>query len=258
MGQYDIIDGDIFEYFPFPYISFYDDTAVISSTSDIPTAAKPAYMTPYHNFTKDFVMWDERWDAYGHNRMNRIYVVRDGCVIESWVADKIPDNYEWPQVVVSPEYDRYNVKSLAEFKQMVQDSIEAHEMHTHMVAEAWDTYVNEHGPVKHITPAITAVIVDNCSKAYDMTYQVFNDKYLDNSHDSPFVSIGLVVGLWEYAQANNTGLYTPAQWSTIKTALMSLYEGQEDPIAGYLDWCKQEGIIISEQYVRDIFNVHIK
>lgn len=275
MGMYDYVghDGDQVKCFYVPCIhvnSFSPkngkaDVKVYSSGGRLVSANTAPYMTPYYNYGPDFAILDYRW--YQHETP-KAHIFKNGQWVETVEWDAIADDYDFPPVSVGYYGDRINVNSAKSFKDFVNEFIKTDKDYEHMVAENFENFNLQPGLISRdralsmghdALVAEIAIRNDIESTVFKHTFEPFNQKWMDKSHESDLDIIGYLIWDWYDVHSENRDPYRDFtrleyEWYALFSGILHQAKSRFDnPVEEYFEWCDKEGIVIDKDAVRELF-----
>ena len=271
MGMYNYIgtSGDQVKCFYVPCISVSPTKTVCmgSTGGRLECVNDTPYMTPYYNYGKDFGIMTF---ALAFRPLEvEVHIVRDGKWVETLPAIEMDDNYVLPPVIINNFGTFFNVHSVAELKQMLQefhnanveydrilfDGLEAHNLKGRFptMAEFKDKPHEE----RVAELAIRSEIGD---LAYKTTQKIVNEKWVIHDPDADMAElVGLVYADWREQHPVDTSI-VPAwqrpesEWSIIINDLYDRFHEYGDPLTIYKEWCEKKGIIVNQEDVATLLN----
>ena len=273
MGMYNYIgtSGDQVKCFYVPCISVSPTKTVCmgSTGGRLECVNDTPYMTPYYNYGKDFGIMTF---ALAFRPLEvEVHIVRDGKWVETLPAMEMDDNYDLPPVIINNFGTFFNVHSVAELKQMLQefhdanveydrilfDGLEAHNLKGRFPTMA--EFKNKPHEERVAELAIRSEIGD---LAYKTTQKIVNEKWVIHDPDADMAElVGLVYADWRQQNPLDESI-TPAwqrpeeEWTIIVDDLYDRFNDIGDPLAFYKNWCNKKGIIVDINDVSHFLNTY--
>ena len=273
MGMYNYIgtSGDQVKCFYVPCISVSPTNTVCmgSSGGRLECVNDTPYMTPYYNYGKDFGIMTF---ALAFTPLEvEVHIVRDGKWVETLPAMQMDDNYDLPPVIINNFGTFFNVHSVAELKQMLQEFHDANVEHDRILFDGLEAH-NLKGRFPTIAEfknkpheervAELAIRSEIGDLAYKTTQKIVNEKWVIHDPDADMAElVGLVYADWRQQNPLDESI-TPAwqrpeeEWTIIVDDLYDRFNDIGDPLAFYKNWCNKKGIIVDINDVSHFLNTY--
>ena len=268
MGMYNYIgtSGDQVKCFYVPCISVSPTNTVCmgSMGGQLESVNDTPYMTPYYNYGEDFgiMTFDLAFTPLG----TEVHIVRDGKWVETLSAMEMDDNYDLPPVIINNFGTFFNVHSVAELKQMLQEFHDANAEYDRILLEGLEAHnlqgrfplISEFRDKSHEERSAELAIRSEIGDlAYRSTQKIVNEKWVIHDPDADMAElVGLVYADW-YHQNHPEEWTRPdvwqrpeEEWPIIINDLYDRIKDIGDPLEIYKHWCSQKNIIVNHEEVK--------
>jgi hypothetical protein len=226
------------------------------------------YMTHYYNYGKDFAVIEYRLMPREENPY--VHIFRDGKFVETVAINNMSDDYKLPYNVIDHYGEWTNIHTPRDLREFVKDYHHYNELYKSMEAEAL-----EHVGLSYKLPGFNEMkqkssdaIQYECMmrnqighEVYNQTCKIFNERWYDNSRESPLDIIGLIIDDYIDVHADHSSdddwrkpWRHEYEWYIIfKEAIETLKGEYSEPVEAYYAWAQRQGIEVDRDWIYELF-----